>query len=321
MIKRLCYRGMILPFLFFFMMKDASAFTCTTSEGQKIPPGGSMEPVEVKVSIGPNLNDGKNEISSLTQVTCKNDYAPWTDYLEFSSAIIIPAVLYRLVGGVTLNGVDYDLTSPTVNKRVLSVTGGKSATVPMELYLRMNKRPSKDFLIKKDEMVAMLTFTQTNDQAGCPQCGPYIWKLIANNDAYFSTTTCTINGAKQINVDFGRISQDNFTESVNNAVIKKDQELTYWCEDATATQDILIRFVGGVSGFSSEAIRTTNNDIGVAMLYKGKVVKPNETFRTQIRNGVGRDTLSFVPIKSKKLAGDISTGPFSGSATLIFSVP
>lgn len=323
MIKRLYYPGVMLLMLFFFIMKDASAFTCKTSDGKTIPPGGSAEPVEVRASIGPNLVDGKNEITSLSQITCKNDVSSWTDYLQLTSVILVPVVLYGFKGGVTLNGVDYDLTSSsmTIDKPVLSVTGLKTVTVPIDLYIKLNKNPSRDLVIKKDSLIARVNFYQTNNQPGCPQCGLYSWNLIADNDAYFSTTTCTINGAQQINVDFGRISQDSFTENASEAVIKKEQEITYWCEDATASQDILIRLVGGVSDFSSEAIRTTNSNIGVAMIYKGKVIKPNETFRSKIVNGVGRDTLEFVPVKSKKPSGNIATGPFSGSATLIFSMP
>ncbi|HGE6720516.1 TPA: fimbrial protein [Serratia marcescens] len=321
MTKRLYYPYVVLVFILFSMMKDASAFTCKTSDGGVIPPGGSQTPVTVKVNIGPDLKAGKNKIAALSQITCKNDVSKWTDYLELTTVFIPPATTNGLIGGVTLAGVDYDLEQPSINKRVLSVTGLNTVNVPMDLYINMNKKPSRDILIKTGDLVALVNFYQTNDQAGCPQCGPYRWQLIANNDAYFSTTTCTINGAKQINVDFGRISQDSFTESANNAVIKKDQELTYRCEDATATQDILIRLVGGASVFSPEAIKTTNSNIGVLMMYNGKVVKPNEAFRTKIINGVGSDTLTFVPIKSKSSSTNISTGPFSGSATLIFSVP
>lgn len=319
--KHLCYLSVMLLFLFLPIMKEASAFTCRTSDGGVIPPGGSQTPVTVKVSIGPNLKNGKNEISSLAQITCKNDVSRWTDYLDLNSVYIIPALINGLVGGVTLNGVDVDLTHPSINTTVLSVTGLNTVEVPIDLYIKLNKKPSRDFLIKAGDLIAEVNFYQRNNQAGCPQCGPYRWNLVADNDAYFSTTTCNINDAKQINVDFGRISQDSFTESASNAVIKKEQEITYRCEDNTATQDIIIRLVGGTSGFSPEAIRTTNNNIGVLMMYNGKVVKPNETFRTHIRNGVGSDTLTFVPIKSKNPSANISTGPFSGSATLIFSAP
>ncbi|HAT3695032.1 TPA: P pilus assembly protein, pilin FimA, partial [Serratia marcescens] len=78
---------------------------------------------------------------------------------------------------------------------------------------------------------------------------------------------------------------------------------------------------GNASGFSSEAIKTSNENIGIAMVYKGKVVKPNEMFNSKIVNGIGSDTLIFVPIKKSIPFNEIKTGAFSGSATLVFSVP
>ncbi|AHY09703.1 fimbrial protein [Serratia plymuthica] len=300
------------------LMGEANAFTCRTSDGGVIPAGGSDVPIPVRVSIGPNLVEGKNEISNVSQVTCKNDISSWTDYLKLNS------ILFKNTNhqyGVTINGIDYDLTSPIVGVQVLSVTGLKTVPLPMQIYIRLKKNPTQDYKVKKGDMIALLSFYQTNDQSGCPKCGSYRWHLIADNDAYFTTTACTINGAKQMNVEFGQISQDNFSQSVSNSIIKKEQDVTYHCADSPVTQDILVRFVGDVSGFSSDAIRTSNADIGIAMVYKGNVVKPSETFKSKITNGMGGDTLTFVPIKSNTPSDKIATGPFSGSGTLIFSAP
>lgn len=321
MFGRLHYSIVLLFFLFFGGMKEAAAFTCRTSDGRVIPAGGSSTPVPVWVNIGPNLKDGKNEISSLGQVTCQNDIYNWIDYLDLVAVYSSLITLNNLNVGVTLGGVDYDLTKPEVGVRVLEVTRNRTVTVPLDIYIRLDKKPGRDILVKKGEKLASLMFSQRNNQAGCPYCGPYNWDLYANNDAYFTRTSCTINDAKQINIDFGRISQDNFTESTSNAIFKKEESIRYWCEDDSATQDILVRLVANPSGFSTSAIRTTNSDIGIVMLYKGVAVKPNETFRSKIINGIGNDTLTFVPIKSTRAPGYISTGPFSGSATLVFSAP
>ncbi|WP_434461835.1 fimbrial protein [Serratia plymuthica] len=313
------YSLVLLALLLTLSMGEANAFTCRTSDGGVIPAGGSDIPVPVRVSIGPNLVNGKNEITNVSQVTCRNDIANWTDYLDLSYAFLI----YKgYQYGVTINGVDYDLnTSSSVKIRVLSVTGNRTVTVPLQIYIKLQKNPTRDIQVRKGDMVAVLTFNQTNDQSGCPQCGTYKWSLIADNDAYFTATTCAINGAKQMNVEFGRVSQDNFSQSISNSIIKKEQDVTYHCADSPVTQDILVRFVGDVSGFSSEAIKTSNPDIGIALVYKGNVVKPNETFKSRITNGMGSDTLTFVPIKSSASSDKIATGPFSGSGTLIFSAP
>ncbi|MBH2879013.1 fimbrial protein [Serratia marcescens] len=304
-------------------MGEAKAFTCRTSDGGLIPPGGSLAPVSVRVHIGPNLVEGKNVISNVSQVTCKNDVSNWIDYLTLNG--VVPAIyqegLWSGNFGVTVNGVDYDLNSPALNVKVLEITRLETVSVPMQFYIRLKKNPGRDIRVKKGDQVALFYFNQANNQSGCPSCGPYNWSLIADNDAYFTTTTCTINSAKQMNVEFGPISQDNFTQNVSNAIIKNDQNVNYHCEDTTATQDILVRLVGNASGFSSDAIKTTNANIGVAMMYQGKVIKPNETFKSRITNGIGSDTLTFVPIKNNVSSDKITTGPFSGSATLVFSAP
>ncbi|MBB1225652.1 P pilus assembly protein, pilin FimA, partial [Klebsiella pneumoniae] len=47
----------------------------------------------------------------------------------------------------------------------------------------------------------------------------------------------------------------------------------------------------------------------------------NNKFRTRIVNGLGNDTVTFVPVKNNVPYTSIATGPMSGSATLIFSAP
>lgn len=322
MIRKNYYPFFLLAITLILLMGEAKAFTCRTSDGGVIPPGGSQTPVSVRVHIGPNLVEGKNIISNISQVTCKSDVSNWIDYLTLNG-VFINMGLAGLQYGVTVNGIDYDLdfNNPLINIRVLTVTQLQTVNVPLQYYIRLKKSPGRDIRVKKGDLLAIFYFNQENNQSGCPRCGPYIWNLIADNEAYFTTTTCTINSAKQMNVEFGPISQDNFTQSVSNAIIKNEQSVAYHCDDSTATQDILVRLVGNASGFSSEAIKTSNANIGVAMLYQGKVVKPNETFKSRITNGIGSDTLAFVPIKNNVASDKIATGPFSGSATLVFSAP
>ncbi|HAT4517058.1 TPA: fimbrial protein [Serratia marcescens] len=321
--RKIHFPSVFLGVFLFLLAGETQAFTCKTADGSIIPPGGSGDPVPVRVKIGPNLSDGKNEIGNIGQVSCKSDIANWIDYLYAASVMLTsPSLEFGRVG-ITINGVDYDLSSPSLDSiKVLEVTGLKTVSVPVQLYLKINRKgPSRDIKISKGETFAIINFYQKNDQKGCPNCGFYRWSLIADNDAYFTTTTCTINNGKPIDVDFGRIGQDNFTENVSNAVFKKEQSISYHCPDSNATQDILVRLVSDVSGFSPTAIKTSNADVGVVMMYNGNIVKPFETFKSRIQNGMGSDTLTFVPIKSGVSADKIATGPFSGSATLIFSSP
>ncbi|HFK7186844.1 TPA: fimbrial protein [Serratia odorifera] len=301
---------------------NASAFTCRTSDGGLIPPGGSTTPVDVRVRIGPQLSYGKNEIVNVSQVTCKNDVSSWTDYLKTDSpALSMNSAIFGGIGsGMTINGRDYP--SPVSSGiSVVTLTNLNSQSIAIRVYIVLNRFPTPDIKINKGDVIGQINFSQTNDRPNCPQCGPYRWRLIADNDAYFVTTTCTINNGRQIDVNFNQIRQDYLTTTVNNAQIKQDKALTYQCDDLSATQDILIRLVSDASGFSADYIKTTNSNVGVAMMYKDAVVKPNDAFRTRITNGVGSDTITFVPVKNNVPYTSIATGPLSGSATLIFSAP
>lgn len=307
---------------FFLLIGNANAFTCRTSDGGLIPPGGSTTPVDVRVRIGPQLSYGKNEIVNVSQVTCKNDVASWYDYLKTDSpALSMNSAIFGAIGsGTTINGSDYNSPVPA-GISVLSLTGLQTQSVAIRVYIVLNRFPTPDIKVNKGDVIGQINFIQTNDQPGCPQCGVYRWRLIADNDAYFVTTSCTINNGQQINVDFGQIRQDFLTQSASDAQIKQDKALSYQCDDQSATQDILIRMVSDASGFSSDFIKTTNPNVGVAMVYNGAVVKPNNAFRTRIVNGLGNDTVTFVPVKNNVPYTSIATGPLSGSATLIFSAP
>ncbi|MEG7437435.1 fimbrial protein [Serratia marcescens] len=303
------------------------AFTCV-SDGGIIPQGGSSEPVPVRIHVDPKLSSGKNQMVDVSSVICKNnaDDRGWVDMLFIDSVDVVKSDLFDVTKGVTVNGRDYDIKGSgykfnDLNNQLLKLGGGGMGQVPMEMYIKLSKKPSRDIVIKEGEILVRMNMLQINNQPGCPLCGSYKWNLVANNDAYFATTSCTINGAKQMNVDFGPISQDNFTTSVDRAVIKQNQNLDYYCEGSNASQDIAVRLVGNTSGFSSEAIQTSNSNIGIAMLYKGNLIKPNEIFNSKIVNGMGSDTLTFVPIKKNVPFNEINTGPFFGSATLVFSVP
>jgi type 1 fimbria pilin len=301
---------------------NANAFTCKTSDGGIIPPGGSATPVDVRVKIGPELAYGKNEVVNVSQVTCSNSVASWRDFLKTDSPGLEmnTAIFGTIANGATIHGADHNSPVPE-GISVLNLTALETGTVEIRAYIILNRSPSSDIRVRKGDVIGQINFHQTNDQPGCPNCGVYRWRLIADNDAYFVTTSCSINNGQQLNVEFDQIRQDFLTPSVNGARIKQDKELNYQCDDQSATQDVLIRLVSDASGFSDDAIKTSNADVGVAMVHDGVVVKPNDTFRTHIINGLGDDTITFVPVKNNVPYTSITTGALSGSATLIFSAP
>ncbi|WP_233527848.1 fimbrial protein [Serratia sp. PAMC26656] len=296
MIKLIYNPHMLLSLFLFLFIGDAKAFTCRTSDGGIIPPGGSTTPVDVRVNIGPLLNEGVNEIVNVGQISCSSE-ATWMDVLYTDyGAISLNPIGKNTEYGMYINGVRYMAPVPRLIN-VLTVSDHEKKALDIRVFIKLKSSPAADIIIRKGDIIGYMNFIQNNSLSGCPQCGPYRWRLIANNDAYFATTSCTINGAKQVNVEFGLMSTDKFTQSVSNAQVKKEQSIIYQCDDTKATQDILVRLIGDTSSFSLDLIRSSNENLGVAMMYNNEVVRPGKTFRTRIVNGVGNDTVTFIPVK------------------------
>ncbi len=83
----------------FLLVSEAQAFTCKTSDGGVIPQGGSNTPVPIRVKIGPNLVNGKNELSNLSQISCKNESwsADWWDEMRLKTVLVVKPELFPLL--------------------------------------------------------------------------------------------------------------------------------------------------------------------------------------------------------------------------------
>lgn len=304
---------------FLFCCCHGYAFTCTDSSGNTLGWAGGT--VTIPVTVGPTLTSGKNVLANLsTAVSCHNDSSPdWAigafiDYLEATALELYPA-LSGVTGGVTINGTDYDSPIPTTN--VYTLTWGQTRALPVQVYIRLSPSPSNPVIIHTGDMLAKISFHQWNDHGVNP--ANYAWIFVAANDAGIQTSSCTINGGNTLLVDFGEILSNRLTQTASTATIRVPKTLTYNCESAV-TQDISIKMYSSVTSFSSDAILTSNQDIGVVMLRNGTAVAPNTSFQTSLTNGQGNDVVEFVPIKSSTSFSRITEGQFTASATLVMTV-
>ncbi len=308
--------------LLILCQSSAQAFTCRTSDGSVIPPRGSEKPIEVRVSVGPDLIEGKNQIINVSQITCTNEVANWHDYLKTDTdAMIVNSSIFKdNKAGLQINDMYHDDPVPP-GKQILDITNKQTMPLSMKMFIELKKQPSADIQIRKGDLIAQINLIQSNDQSGCPNCGPYKWKLVADNDAHFVTTTCTINNNEQKNVEFGQVRQDLLTTDAASAMYTKEEPLHYSCDDKTVSEKILVRLVSDAAPFSSKLIKTDNSSIGVALVYKGKVIAPEDSIETSVTNGEGQDNIQFALVKDDKTYSSIPTGSLKGSATLIFSAP
>lgn len=141
-----------------------------------------------------------------------------------------------------------------------------------------------------------------------------IYRLYSQQAFIPVPSECSINNGQTINVPFGSIDTSLLTTSAASSPYKQEQNIQYQCNTAL-NQDIKVNLAASPALFG-DAIKTSNPDIGVVMQYQNKNIKPNGSFNTRLSNGQGSDKITFSVIGSGTKP---TTGPFTGSATLIIS--
>lgn len=145
----------------------------------------------------------------------------------------------------------------------------------------------------------------------------HVYSIFAIN---LNPSTCTINNNNPINVDFGSVDPVAIGGDIPAGTpYRRSVALNYSCPDLGINSPIDIKLVGTASSFNSSALATTNPDLAVGMHRLSALVPPGGSFRTRITNSSGSDTVLFTLFR--KPGSFPAAGPFTGSATLVMSVP
>lgn len=312
-------------FVVFLTLPDARAFGCY-GFGQSIPAGGNTKPVDILVSVAQDSSGKMNTVIDLNQITCfgaDGAYAIDTLRTNAMDTVLTPKLASELKSGLIINNKKYYTPIASwIQVLTLKSHGRDYESKPLNIkfFFESVDHPSKNLIIQAGDTIGEISLHQTNDTPGCPKCGDFKWRLIAKNDVAFKTNTCTINDGRNINIDFGKVILLNISRSAYNEGYMRNQDLKYHC-DAPVTQSISINLIGDKSAFSPDLIKTSNEYIGVAMLYKGTVIAPGKTFISQITQGNGFDSVSFNIVRDNVSYDKIAKGPFTGSAVLIIGIP
>lgn len=159
------------------------------------------------------------------------------------------------------------------------------------------------------ELARLYRYVYKGSQPNIP-----IYRLITAQTIIPVPAECRINEGKAIDVNFGLIESSVLTTSAQSSPYKESRQLQYKC-NSTLSQNIKINLVAEPASFGN-AIKTTNPDIGVVMLYNNIPVNPYQSFQTRLDNGMGSDNVSFAVIGNGRKP---ATGAFTGSAVLIIS--
>lgn len=220
---------------------------------------------------------------------------------------------YRV--GMRIKGNDY--FNPVPGNILLATMKNNGAGHDLDTYMFILAQgsPGTHINIRKDQMFAKMHLFQNGHHT---DHGVNV-ELHAGNDYIEYPSTCTINGNSTIDVNFNQVDRTQIGESVSASPIRTNIRLSYSCPDAGVTMPITITFRGTATSFDSGVLALSNPNLGTGLLRNGVQVRPNNSFQTNISNSSGGDNVTFV--LTRRSGSTPTTGAFSGSGTLVMSVP
>lgn len=126
---------------------------------------------------------------------------------------------------------------------------------------------------------------------------------------------CSINRGETIEINYGTL-QTVLVPAVGSGGddYVKHIALSFSC-NANLTQDVQVKLVSDVAGFSADLIRSDNSALGFALKHNNQIIKPQDSFHARIEGGVGNTEIAISPVRDPKAA--LNGGAFNASATLV----
>ncbi|WP_367671772.1 fimbrial protein [Serratia symbiotica] len=309
--------GLLATALLFFFSFKTSAYTCHNKQTGKILKGGDSS---VTVPISRTVTPGEQVIIDIGKYyECKNDIPRYyNDYMytqDNASSTTLPP---EFETGAYINGGKYSFPLPEVNVLTLPKGGdGNYHIVPIQVFYTMKEDPGKMVKISKGETLAILKLHKYATTTGGPIDPQYFtWNIVADNDAIFTSGSCEINNGRNIDVDFGRVNRWSLISDSSDSQFRRQVDVPYNCTNPVS-MSIAITLSADRATFSNDAIKTSNDNLGVQMFENGQLVKPGDSVHTQLVKGIGSSQFEFVLIKNAN--STVNTGDFTGRAVLVMS--
>lgn len=215
--------------------------------------------------------------------------------------------------GLVLNGAEYN--SPLPSSVHVATAYRNSTGVNMNIYGFALNAGSVNF-VAGDGLVTIPLNLRYSHGSGIPLVR---FNLYAANNLPPDISTCTINNNVPIDVNFNQVDPASIGETPAGTSITKSIVLNYSCPQAGMTMPITIGLRGTAASFNSGVLAMSNTNLGTGVMRAGVLVRPGQSFTTNLSNSSGRDTVTFALIRK---AGTVpSVGAFSGSATLVMGIP
>lgn len=126
---------------------------------------------------------------------------------------------------------------------------------------------------------------------------------------------------------------DDLDLDVNLGTLERSEIAVQSGTSVPVTKDISISCTGNIpynanmkldytpiSVSNDNVVSTSTKGLGVAVLYKGKVIQPGESFPLSYQPGINTLTLGFEAVRDPAMAlSDLKTGDFTANAVLVFT--
>lgn len=313
----------VFSFVMLLLSTNANAFSCyAKSSGKSIGTGGGT--ATVNVSLNPVVNSGTTTIYDASKdLSCSaNDTYPthyYDDLYVESVTTAFPNTSNYTLGMIAV-GKSYNLPYNGSEIYLFTVDGYYHSTqyLPLVFNITPGGSVTDPIAIHKGDLLYTINLKQHSSVDGDHY---YTWRIVAANDVYVVTTTCTINNNQQINIDFGMVQSASIgaTLSTTSATIQRD--IPVHCTNTASVNAHMDVYAAAASGFTEpNAITTTDSNLGVVISKEGQSLPVNKASSASfpITNGDGHISLDINLIK-KSDSVTLAGGAFSASATLILA--
>lgn len=299
----------------------ASAIECRVNGGSWV--NAQTRAFNVYVDVKPNTALNKILLDGYA-LDCKHGMmAAFNPYLTISPTANIGVELVppfgHLQGGLRVGSTFYPI--PVWAGTYLAVQRNESfVSVSGRPYLDITRASGSYIEIKSGVHIATVNMAvRYSDIFGARDFILTVF-VYARNSLNLNPSTCTINNNNPITVDFGSVDPAAIGGDIPAGTPYREVVgLGYSCPDPGIDTPMDIKLVGTASSFNSSALATSNPDLATAMIRVSSLVAPGGSFRTSITNSSGGDTVLFTLFR--KTGSFPDAGPFTGSATLVMSVP
>lgn len=307
--------------LFFLMLVQAvSATECRVNGGAWYNADTTL--FGAYVSVAADLATDKVSLADYT-LECHSGNVLYNETMSTAQdAVMLYPGYGHLAGGLRVNQ-DYPI--PVPGGIVLSVQNNYEppVTVRGEPYLKITRAPGKYVQIRSGDQIAAVKY-QVVTRFNALEVNRFdFWlRLYAKNSLNLSPSTCTLNDDKPIDIDFEAVESLSVTE--NNPFStpnKRSFAMSMSCPDLGITTPVDISLIGMASSFNSNGLLLSNPDLAV-VAYRTtthQMIPPGGSFSGTITNSFGVDYVTFALVR--KPGSFPAEGPFTGSATLVMSVP